>query len=176
MDKDIQELLDSFYSKSINVKGEPLGKINQFYPGASPLSSDPEYKTYTQIDQYTDKLQQSIENRDVLLKEEEGLGVEEEEFDIGEIGRIYELKKIFSRLISLESFLADSGDNVLIKLSSYTSESVNLFKLVIDNIDQYIDQIDDIIIIFYEYLHISYKILSKYYDKQAETNYDEGDL
>lgn len=175
---DIQELIDSIYNKSISIKGEPLGKVTQFYPGASSPIGTPDYKTYTTINQYVDKLQQPIESNDLLKEAEElednNIESEEEEFDTGEIGRIYELKKIFSRLISLESFLSEAGDEILIKLSSYTSEAINLFKLVIDNIDQFIDEIDNIIILFYEFLQISYNLVSKIYNKKYDDD-KEGD-
>lgn len=181
----LQELIDSiFYDKSLKIKGEPLGKVNQFYPGATS-EEDPAYITHRPINYYSSRLQQPIENKN-NLKEQEGeenknsdptggdignIGggnEEEEEFDTSEIGRIYELKKIFSRLISLENFLSAANDDLLLKLASYVDQAIDLFKLVIDNVDQFLDQIDDIIVSFYEFLEISYKLLKKRLEQDQE--------
>ncbi|MCF7927443.1 MAG: hypothetical protein K9L74_07735 [Candidatus Izimaplasma sp.] len=180
----LQELIDSiYYDKSLNIKGEPLGKVNQVYPGATS-EEEPYYVTHRSIDYYSSRLQQPIENKDLVKEAESDSsggsnvgditgGDEEEEFDTGEIGRIYELKKIFSRLISLETFLSSANEDVLIKLASYANDAINLFKLVIENIDQFIDDIDNIIISFYEFLDISYKLLKKHYDKLNQD--EQGD-
>lgn len=175
----IQELIDSiYYDKTIHIKGEPLGKRTQVYPGATATDS-PDYITHTSIDQYGSRLQQPIENEELNEQDTkttttsyETESDDEEEYDTSEIGRIYEMKKIFSRLISLESFLSSTNDDLLLKLASYVDDAINLFKLVVDNMDQFIEEIDDIIVSFYEFLDISYKLLKKHYDK---LDYDEGD-
>jgi len=88
---------------------------------------------------------------------------EEEQKSAEEIGRIYELKKIYSRLVSAESYLSISDDEILLKLRNFISQAIDLFKTVIHNIDQFKEKIDDIITIFYEFLENVYIILKRYY-------------
>jgi undecaprenyl pyrophosphate synthase len=80
-----------------------------------------------------------------------------------EIGRLYELKKIYTRLMSLESYLSASTDESLLKLRNIVGQSVELFEIIITNFKQYKDKIDDIIVIFYKFLDQSYTLLRNYY-------------
>jgi hypothetical protein len=81
-----------------------------------------------------------------------------------EIGRIYELKKIFSRLVSIESYLSVSSDENILLLRNYVVKAIELFKMLIDNVNSFQDKIDEIIIMFYQFLKRVYIILKKYYD------------
>ena len=83
--------------------------------------------------------------------------------DAGEVGRIYELKKIYSRLVSMQSYLAGTTDVNLIKLRNYVSNTMDLFRTLISNIALYKDRLDEIIIVFYKVVDNVYVILSKYY-------------
>ena len=80
-----------------------------------------------------------------------------------EVGRIYELKKIYSRLVSMQSYLSGTTDPNLIKLTNYVSNSMDLFRTLISNIALYKDRLDEIIITFYKVVNNVYQILSKYY-------------
>jgi len=103
------------------------------------------------------------------------MGVEGEEQvpqDPEYIGRVYELKKIYSRLVSIESFLNDASDPKLLKLRKYISSTVELFQTLINNISAYIDNIDDLIILFYKFLLIVYSILRKYYEEEKDDKQD----
>jgi len=80
-----------------------------------------------------------------------------------EVGRVYELKKIYSRLVSMQSYLAGTTDINLIKLRNYVSNTMDLFRTLISNIALYKDRIDEIIVIFYKVVDNVYMILSKYY-------------
>ena len=83
-----------------------------------------------------------------------------------QISKVYELKKIFVRLTSLENFLSDSNDEKLLRIRKYILEALDLFKLVISNLKLYLNKIDDIIITYYEFLKIIYTIIKKYFDKK----------
>jgi len=83
--------------------------------------------------------------------------------DTFEVGRIYELKKIYSRLVSMQSYLAGTTDINLIKLRNYVSNTMDLFRTLISNIALYKDKLDEIIVIFYKVVDNVYVILSKYY-------------
>lgn len=99
-----------------------------------------------------------------------GLGMPEEEpKEPKELGRTYELKKIYTRLVSIESYLSTSSDESLIKLRNYVSKAIELFRLVISNIESYKDKIDDIIVTYYKFLKLVYDLLKNYYKKKEKS-------
>ena len=94
--------------------------------------------------------------------------VEEPPKDPNEIGRIYELKKIYSRLLSIESYLSDSSDVNLLKLRQYVSQAIEMFEIISANMPSYKDQLDDMIIMYYKFLSVVYTLLKKYYAAQEK--------
>jgi len=102
---------------------------------------------------------------------------EEEEEEVPQdpeyIGRVYELKKIYSRLISIESFLDDASDSRLLKLRNYISASIELFQTLINNVEAYKDKIDELIVLFYKFLLVVYTLLSKYYKQENKEDKQE---
>ena len=98
-----------------------------------------------------------------------GGGAEEEEKSPHQLGRIYELKKIYSRLTSIESYLASEADPELTDIRKYVSQSIELFEIVASNIDAYKEKMDEIIISYYKFLkEIYYKIRDYYKDKSSD--------
>lgn len=85
-----------------------------------------------------------------------------------QIGRIFELKKIYSRLLSIESQLSFSADLTLVKLRKYISKAIEFFEIVIANDNSFKDEIDDIIIKYYNFLDQVYTIIKHYYQKQQK--------
>ena len=92
-----------------------------------------------------------------------GMGEQEEKLTSSQIGRVYELKKIYSRLSSVESYLSRATDQSILELRKYVSQSIDLFEVVISNYDQYKENVDDIIIQFYEFLDVIYSSIRTYY-------------
>jgi len=86
--------------------------------------------------------------------------------DPKELGRTYELKKIYNRLTAIESYLLSSTDPKLIKLKNYISRSIELFELLAANLKSYKDQIDEYIVRFYNFINIIYSVLAKYYKEK----------
>lgn len=85
-----------------------------------------------------------------------------------DVGRVYELKKIYSRLVSMQSYLAGTTDPNLIKLRNYVAGTMDLFRTLISNIALYKDKLDEIIVVLYKVVDNVYSILSKYYkDKDS---------
>ena len=84
-----------------------------------------------------------------------------EEYSSTEIGRIYELKKIYSRLLSIEGYLNVSNDEELMKLRNYAIQAIDLFKTLVYNINKFMDEIDDIIIYYYNFLLKMYETIRK---------------
>jgi|LSQX01.3.fsa_nt_gb hypothetical protein len=86
-----------------------------------------------------------------------------------EVGRIFELKKIYSRLLAIESQLSFSPDIILLKLRKFISQSIELFETLISNINAFKNEVDDIIILYYHFLEQVYDIMKRFYKiKQRE--------
>lgn len=103
-----------------------------------------------------------------------GLGMpdeEEEPLTPSQIGRVYELKKIYTRLSALENMLQDVTDTEMIEVRNLISKAIDLFKTLSANFDVYKDKLDDIIIIFYKFLDVSYKKVRDYF-KNNKNNED----
>jgi hypothetical protein len=92
----------------------------------------------------------------------------EEELKSSEIGRIYELKKIYSRLASVETYLARTTDAQMLEIRKLVGQSIDLFEVVISNFPQYKDKVDEIIVTYYEFLESVYESLTKYFKDMSE--------
>lgn len=101
-----------------------------------------------------------------------GKSEENEEYSSTEIGRVYELKKIYSRLISIEGYLNVSNDEELMKLRNYTIQAIDLFKTLVYNLDKFMDEVDDIIVYYYNFLLKIYETIRKRL-KQIENEGEE---
>ena len=99
-----------------------------------------------------------------------GLGAEEEKKTPGELGKIYELKKIYSRLTSMESYLSDESDKELLEIRIVVSQAIELFEVISANIDSYKDRINDIIIMYYKFLKEVYAQVKDIYKRLAKEN------
>lgn len=97
-----------------------------------------------------------------------GMGEVEEKLTSSQIGRVYELKKIYARLSSVESYLSRATDQSILELRKYVSESIDLFEVVISNYDQYKENVDGIIVQFYEFLDVIYNTITKYYKSMKD--------
>lgn len=100
-------------------------------------------------------------------------GEEEEPIDPEELGKTFELKKIYTRLISIESFLSSSSDTRLLKLRNYVSQAVELFELLAANRKSFEENIDEIIVMFYKFLNIVYAVLDKYHKEKQDEEEEE---
>jgi len=100
-------------------------------------------------------------------------GMEEEAKSPSEIGRIYELKKIYTRLTTIESYLSDSSDPELLRVRLLVSKSIELFEILSSNIPTYQppkapkERIDEIIIMYYKFLKQVYESVAKHYKTQS---------
>jgi hypothetical protein len=92
-----------------------------------------------------------------------GMPPAEPELTLGQLGRIYELKKIYSRLSSVEMFLSRSTDDNVLEIRKMVSNSIDLFELVVSNFQQYKDKIDEIIVTYYEFLKVVYESIKNHY-------------
>jgi len=97
-----------------------------------------------------------------------GMGMEEEPKEPKELGRIYELKKIYARLTSVESYLSDASEPDLLRLRTIVSQSIEMFEILASNFDSYKERLDEIIIMYYKFLDVTYDTLREYYKRQSE--------
>lgn len=87
----------------------------------------------------------------------------EEKLTTSQIGRVYELKKIYSRLTSIEMFLSRTTDDSILEIRKYVAQSIDMFELVISNFTQFTEKIDEIIVTYYEFLDNVYGSIRKYF-------------
>jgi hypothetical protein len=87
-----------------------------------------------------------------------------------DLGRIYEIKKVYTRLTSIESYLASESDPFLIKIRKYVSQAIQLFEILASNLQSYKEKLDEIIIQYYKFLDLVYDLVKERYrelkDKQ----------
>jgi len=93
--------------------------------------------------------------------------VEEEELNADEIGRVYELKKIYSRMTSIESYLSGTSEQDLVDLRRYVAKAIDLFEVVITNFPQFKDRVDDIIVTYYKFVSEIYSMVRDHYKSLA---------
>jgi len=95
-----------------------------------------------------------------------------QEMDSETIGRVYELKKIYNKLLEINNFLADETDEFLMKLREYNSRALELFKILISNIDKFKDKLDDIIVQYYVFIQKVFMVIKKVYILRQKENGD----
>ena len=181
---------------------DPRIKVEQFFQEVGPEipgeAGEPEMKSNTDMaddlppEELTDKAgmtpgdeagempPEGAEGMEGMPGEEgmggmEGMGMEEETKSPSEIGRIYELKKIYTRLTTIESYLSDTSDTDLLRVRLLVSKSIELFEILSSNIPSYQppkapkETIDEIIVMYYKFLKQVYESVAKYYkDKQSK--------
>jgi len=68
------------------------------------------------------------------------------------IGRIYELKKIYSKLLAVSNLLDSHSDEKFRDLEKRVDESLDMFHIISLNLDKFESKIDKIIIEFYAFI------------------------
>jgi hypothetical protein len=84
-----------------------------------------------------------------------------------ELGRIYELNKIYDRLYLINKFLENNPDHKLIKLRKMVGESFSIFRLVLNNLPSFKDKIDEVILVYYQFISSVVLMLEKYMKKKS---------
>jgi len=78
--------------------------------------------------------------------------VEDPAVRIQKIGRIFELKKIFTRLITVQNYLMEFSDDKFDEMKTSVDEALELFHIVSININTYSEELDEIIVNYYKFL------------------------
>jgi hypothetical protein len=85
-----------------------------------------------------------------------------------ELGRTYEMKKIYSRLVAMNQYLADEMSPKIYKTKQSIAKSIDLFAVIGANPESYTDRIDEIIVGYYKFLEAAYKIVKSYYKGESK--------
>jgi len=159
-DEDIREAVEEEESQETVVDAEPGAEVPE-----EPMPEEP----------MPDAGGEGMEGMPGEGMDDMGMPGEEEEIKLPEeLGKTYELKKIYARLVSIESYLATSSDINLLKLRNYVSQSIELFSVIISNVKSYKDKINDIIVKYYEFLELVYVLLSKYYKEKEQEEAEDN--
>ena len=98
-----------------------------------------------------------------------GFGEAEEIKSSTELGRIYELNKIYYRLYVINKFLKNTSDERLQKIKKMVSEAFDIYRLILNNIKSYKDKLDDIILQYYEFISHLVLALEDYYKRRYQS-------
>jgi hypothetical protein len=90
-----------------------------------------------------------------------------------DLGRIYELKKIYTRLTVIEAYLTESSDPSMIETRTIVSKAIELFEILASNLSSYQpprapeETLDEIIVQYYRFLEKIYNETARYYKGRA---------
>lgn len=93
------------------------------------------------------------------------------------LGRLYELNKIYYTLKTLDVFLLKLPEVDVIKLRNVSSEALDIFKVIVDNLQVYVEKemIDDIIISYYKFIKRLMWVIEKFYrEKKRDDDKDQN--
>jgi len=153
--EEVVNVIDEDFENDQDEDDNEMGELSQSNFGEENPGQDPNQ---------TQGMQNLGSNMDGMMGMSGMASVEKKTSE--EIGRIFELKKIYSRLLSIESQLSFSSDIILQKLRKFISDAVELFETLVHNIDSFKKEIDDIIILYYQFLDEVYIIIKNYYKKK----------
>jgi len=97
-----------------------------------------------------------------------GLPGEGEPLSITDIGRMVELKKIYSRLMAISDFLKGKGDKRLLPIKKAVDDVIYLFEVIVNNFNQYKDNIDEIIVQYYKFIKEALKKIKTVFKRMKD--------
>lgn len=68
------------------------------------------------------------------------------------LGRIYELKKIYTKLLAISKLLDARSDVKYVELEKETDEALDMFHVISLNLDKFQPKIDEIIVEYYRFI------------------------
>lgn len=92
-----------------------------------------------------------------------GMPGEEPPKDPNELGRTYEMKKIYARLVSMNEYLADERSPRIVKTKISIAKAIDLFSIIGANPESYKEKIDEIIVSYYKFLEAAYRRVKAFY-------------
>jgi len=82
------------------------------------------------------------------------------------IGRLWEIQKIYSHLKAISGVIQKNTDGELIKLKKIVNEAIDIFDLVVSNFGIFKDRLDRIIIYYYKFIERLVRVIELYYHKK----------
>ena len=114
---------------------------------------------------------ENTEDQETLTTSDIETGESEDDLrDAKNIGKIYELKKIYSRLTSIESYLSNDASQEMANIRNFVSQAIELFEVISANFDSYRDKLDEIIIMYYKFILVVYNAVKNYYFSLQKNN------
>lgn len=95
-----------------------------------------------------------------------GMPGEQEPANPNELGRTYEMKKIYARLVSMNQYLSDERSPKILKTKQNIARAIDLFAIIGANPDSYTDRIDEIIVGYYKFLSAAYQKVKHFIKKK----------
>jgi hypothetical protein len=161
-----QQLKENFYLDSMTESDtDLLEQADEEAPPEEPVQQEEPAEPQAQPQDMVDP----EGGMDASMGDVEGEGVDEygmQEEEIKtptELGRVYELNKIYYRLYVINKFLKNTSDRRLQKVKKMVAEAFDIYRLILNNIKSYKDKVDEIILQYYEFIsHLVIK-LDEYY-------------
>lgn len=177
----LRELRENFYLSSLEEQ-DPEGAVSpaevqatpsqevplqEVPPGSTPPDAqgdfiDPEGYTRNQEGEFTDNGAYGGY----------GIGNEEPQHTAKELGRIYELNKIYYRLYTINKILNNIPDPKISEIREMVSEAFDMFRMISNNVVTYKDMLDDVILKYYAFIGRVVLTLEKYFKITSESDKD----
>ena len=78
------------------------------------------------------------------------------------------MKKIYTRLIAMNQYLADEYSPRVVKTKHNIAKAIDLFAVIGANPDSYKEKIDEIIVGYYKFLEAAYRKVKAFYKSEAQ--------
>jgi len=88
--------------------------------------------------------------------------------EIHRIGRAYELKRLYNRLIDIQNHLSIFVEDEFDEIKSIVSRAIEIFDIIIMNYKKYENKIDDIILMYYTFIKEVFEVTKRKYKKYSK--------
>lgn len=92
------------------------------------------------------------------------------ETSLNDVGKMYELQQIHNRLIAIRNHLSIFVEKEFDEVKKSLSKAISLFDLIVENYAKYSDKVDDIIVMYYQFIQNIYEVTKKKYKKYSKKN------
>jgi len=87
-----------------------------------------------------------------------------------QIGRLYEMNKIYARLYAIDKILKTIADEKLEKTKKTMNDAFDIYRMVLNNYSKYKDKMDEIILRYYDYIGSLTNELKDYFESRETKN------
>lgn len=101
-------------------------------------------------------------------------GAVQDLYTASELGRVYELNRVYFRMITLDNILKVNAYPELQKIAKMVEDAMKIFKLVVENISIFRDKLDEIIIAYYKFIERCFLVL-EYHSRKLDKDKSKKD-